>query len=149
MTEMQAAIGLAQLSKLAEFNRRRQQHFGWLYDHLRRYEAALLLPKWLPEAEPAWFAFPITVRAEAGFTRGQLVRHLEAHRIETRFLFAGNILNQPAYQSIRRRVIGDLPNAAVVARNTFFVGLYPGLDEGQIGYMLEKFDQFFETLKQP
>jgi CDP-6-deoxy-D-xylo-4-hexulose-3-dehydrase len=145
MTEMQAAIGLAQLSKLAEFNRRRQQRFAWLYDHLRRYEAALLLPEWLPDAEPAWFAFPITVRAEAGFTRGQLVRCLESHRIETRFLFAGNILNQPGYQHIQRRVIGDLSNTEVVSRRTFFVGVYPGLDEGRIGYMLETFDQFFES----
>ena len=146
MTEMQAAIGLAQLPRLAEFNRLRQQHFAWLYDHLRRYEEALLLPEWLPDAEPAWFAFPITVRPGAGFTRGQLVRHLEAHRIETRFLFAGNILNQPGYQHIQRRVIGDLPNTEVVSRSTFFVGVYPGLDEGQIGYMLETFDSFFNPV---
>ncbi|MBI5563949.1 MAG: lipopolysaccharide biosynthesis protein RfbH [Chloroflexi bacterium] len=148
LTEMQAAIGLAQLSKLAEFNRLRQQRFEWLYTHLRRYEEALLLPQWLPNAEPAWFAFPITVRPEAGFTRGQLVRHLEAHRIETRFLFAGNILNQPGYRPINRRVIGDLPNAEVVARGTFFIGVYPGLTEAHMSYMLEKFDRFFMELKQ-
>ncbi len=147
MTEMQAAIGLAQVSKLTEFNQRRQQRFAWLYDHLRRYEDALLLPTWLPEAEPAWFAFPITVRPEVGFTRGQLVRYLEAHHIETRFLFAGNILNQPAYRQIERRVVGELHNAELVAHNTFFIGVYPGLTEGQIGYMLETFDQFFEALK--
>ncbi len=146
MTEMQAAIGLAQLARLAEFSRLRQQRFEWLYDHLRRYEEALMLPEWLPEAEPAWFAFPITVRPEAGFTRGQLVRYLEARRIETRFLFAGNILNHPAYRHIGRRVTGDLPNAEVVARSTFFVGVYPGLDEGQIGYMLETFDRFFDHI---
>ena len=145
LTELQAAIGLAQLPKLAEFNRLRQQWFEWLYDHLRQYEDALLLPTWLPEAEPAWFAFPITVRPEAGFTRGQLVRHLEAHRIETRFLFAGNILNQPGYARIRHRASGDLPKAATVSRQTFFVGVYPGLTEAHIGYMLETFDRFFEA----
>ena len=145
LTEMQAAIGLAQLSKLAEFNRLRRERFDWLYSHLRRYEDALLLPQWLPEAEPAWFAFPITVRPEAGFTRGQLVRHLEAHRIETRFLFAGNLLNQPGYGQISRRVIGDLPNAAMVSRNTFFVGVYPGLTEAHVDYMRETFDRFFES----
>lgn len=148
LTEMQAAIGLAQLSRLAEFNRLRRQRFEWLYDHLRRYEDALLLPEWLPGAEPAWFAFPITVRPEAGFPRGQLAHHLEAHRIETRFLFAGNILNQPGYRQINRRVIGDLPNAELVSRGTFFVGVYPGLTEAQIGYMLEIFDRFFAELKQ-
>lgn len=147
MTEMQAAIGLAQLPKLAEFNRLRQQRFEWLYDHLRHYEEALLLPQWLPTAEPAWFAFPITVRPEVGFTRGQLVRYLEAHRIETRFLFAGNILNQPGYAHIQHRAIDDLPNAAAVSRQTFFIGVYPGLTEAHIGYMLETFDQFFEALK--
>jgi CDP-6-deoxy-D-xylo-4-hexulose-3-dehydrase len=146
LTEMQAAIGLAQLVRLTEFNRLRQQRFEWLYDHLRRYEEVLLLPEWLPDAEPAWFAFPITVRAGAGFTRGQLVRHLEARRIETRFLFAGNILNQPAYQPIRRRVIGDLPNAQAVARNTFFVGVFPGLTEANIAYMLETFGSFFNQV---
>lgn len=148
MTELQAAIGLAQLPKLAEFNRLRRQRFDWLYTHLSRYEDALLLPRWLPEAEPAWFAFPITVRPEAGFTRGQLVRHLEAHRIETRFLFAGNILNQPGYERIQQRASGPLPNAASVSRGTFFVGVYPGLTEEQIGYMLETFDRFFTELKQ-
>ncbi len=145
LTDLQAAIGLAQLSKLADFNQRRRQRFAWLYDHLRRYEQALLLPTWLPEAEPAWFAFPITVRPEAGFTRGQLVRYLEARRIETRFLFAGNILNQPAYRQIQQRVIGDLPHAELVSRSTFFIGVYPGLSEVEIGYMLETFDQFFAS----
>jgi CDP-6-deoxy-D-xylo-4-hexulose-3-dehydrase len=145
LTELQAAIGVAQLPKLAEFDRLRQQRFKWLYDHLRRYETELLLPTWLPEAEPAWFAFPITVRAEASFTRGQLVRYLEAHRIESRFLFAGNVLNQPGYRQIRRRVIGGLPNAERVSRSTFFIGVYPGLSEGQVGYVLETFDRFFES----
>jgi CDP-6-deoxy-D-xylo-4-hexulose-3-dehydrase len=146
MTEMQAAIGLAQLSKLAEFNRLRRQRFEWLYDHLLRYEDALLLPRWLPEVEPAWFAFPITVRPEAGFTRGQLARHLEANRIETRFLFAGNILNQPGYRRIQHRAIGNLPGAELVSRGTFFVGVYPGLTEAHIGYMLETFDSFFNQV---
>jgi CDP-6-deoxy-D-xylo-4-hexulose-3-dehydrase len=143
LTELQAAIGLAQLPKLTEFNRLRQQRFEWLHEHLLRYEDALVLPTWLPEAKPAWFAFPITVRPEAGFTRGQLVRHLAACRIETRFLFAGNILNQPAYRQIERRVVGELRTAELVARNTFFVGVYPALTEAQIGYMLETIDQFF------
>lgn len=146
MTEMQAAIGLAQLSKLAEFNLLRRQRFEWLYDHLRQYEDALMLPHWLPDAEPAWFAFPITVRPEAGFTRGQLVRHLEAHRIETRFLFAGNILNQPGYAHIHHRAIGNLPKAELVSRSTFFLGVYPGLTEAHIGYLLETFDSFFNQV---
>jgi CDP-4-dehydro-6-deoxyglucose reductase, E1 len=145
MTDLQAAIGAAQLDKLPAFIEKRKKHFRLLYEHLKKYENALILPTWSAQADPAWFAFPITVRPEARFTRTALTRYLEAHHVETRFLFAGNILKQPGYQHIERRVVGDLPNTEIVLRRTFFVGVYPGLDERQIGYMLEMFDRFFET----
>jgi CDP-6-deoxy-D-xylo-4-hexulose-3-dehydrase len=147
MTDLQAAIGLAQLDKLPMFIEKRKKHFRWLYDHLRRYEDVLQLPTWSPKADPSWFAFPITVRPDVKFNRTMLTRFLEAHRIETRFLFAGNILNQPGYREIECRVVGDLPNADVVLRRTFFIGVYPGLDEQQIGHVLDTFDKFFESVK--
>jgi CDP-6-deoxy-D-xylo-4-hexulose-3-dehydrase len=147
MTDLQAAIGVAQIDKVPSFIEKRKRHFRRLYEHLRQYEDALLLPTWSPKADPAWFAFPITVRPGAGFDRRQMTRFLEQQRIETRFLFAGNILQQPGYRHIQCRVAGDLPNAGVVLRRTFFVGVYPGLDEGQLGYMLETFDKFFESIK--
>jgi CDP-6-deoxy-D-xylo-4-hexulose-3-dehydrase len=145
-TDLQAAIGLAQLDKLPTFIEKRKQHFQLLYDHLQRYSDTLQLPSWSPKADPAWFAFPITVRSGAPFDRVQLTQYLEAHRIETRFLFAGNILSQPAYRDIDCRVVGNLPNADVVLRQTFFVGVYPGLDEPRIAYMLDTFDRFFADL---
>jgi CDP-6-deoxy-D-xylo-4-hexulose-3-dehydrase len=147
MTDLQAAIGLAQLAKLPMFIEKRKQHFRLLYDHLQKYGDVLQLPAWSPKADPSWFAFPITVRPAAKFNRTTLTRFLEAQRIETRFLFAGNILSQPGYRHIRCRVVGDLPNADVVLRRTFFVGVYPGLDGRQLEYMLNTFDEFFANTK--
>ncbi|HZY45679.1 MAG TPA: DegT/DnrJ/EryC1/StrS family aminotransferase, partial [Anaerolineae bacterium] len=135
-----------QLDKLPTFIEKRKKHFRMLFDHLQQYQDYLQLPTWSPKADPAWFAFPITVRSDAPFNRIALTKFLEAHRIETRSLFAGNILSQPGYRNIERRVIGELPNADIVLRRTFFVGVYPGLDEQQIGYMLATFDKFFNLM---
>lgn len=145
-TDMQAAIGVAQMDKLPMFVDKRKKHFRLIYDGLRRYEAHLILPTQHPKSDPAWFAFPITVRPGAPFTRKQIARFLEDHNIETRYLFSGNILHQPAYRDIERRVVGDLPNSDVVLKGTFFVGVYPGLDETRIAYMLDVFDDFFARL---
>ena len=145
-TDLQAAIGVAQLDKLPTFIEKRKQHFKLLFDHLQRYSDYLQLPSWAAKADPAWFAFPITVKPAAPFARTTLTRYLEARRVETRVLFAGNILSQPAYRHIKRRVVGELPNSDLVLRRTFFVGVYPGLDERRIGYMLETFDRFFTDL---
>lgn len=146
-TDLQASIAVAQLDKLPMFIEKRKKHFRLLYEHLQKYQDVLQLPTWSPKSDPAWFAFPITVRAAAPFNRSALTQFLERHRIETRTLFSGNILRQPAYRNIERRVIGDLPNADIVLGSTFFVGVYPGLDEQQIAYMLNAFDQFFESRK--
>jgi CDP-6-deoxy-D-xylo-4-hexulose-3-dehydrase len=127
-TDLQAAVGLAQMDKLPEFIRKRQKNFKRLYDGLKDLPD-LILPLWDARAEVSWFAFPITVRPEAPFTRHDLVSHLEAQKIETRMIFAGNLLRQPAYMKIPRRVVGDLKNSDLVMTNTFFVGLYPGLTD--------------------
>jgi CDP-6-deoxy-D-xylo-4-hexulose-3-dehydrase len=92
---------------------------------------------------PAWFAFPITVRPDAPFARRDLTDWLEERQIETRFLFAGNITRQPGYRHIEHRVVGDLPNSDLVMRSAFFVGVYPGLDDARLDYMLEAFTGFF------
>jgi CDP-6-deoxy-D-xylo-4-hexulose-3-dehydrase len=146
MTELQAAIGAAQIDKLPAFIAQRRANFDRMYAHLRRYEDVLQLPAWSPKAKPAWFAFPITVRPQARFSRSQLTRFLNDQRIETRFLFAGSILEQPAYRNIQRRVVGDLRNADTALRRTFFVGVYPGLDDARLEYMLNAFDRFFESI---
>ncbi len=145
LTEFQAAVGLAQLDKVSEFIAARKRHFKLLYDGLKPYEDYMILPTWSPRADPSWFAFPLCVRPGAPVNRKGLTMFLEARNIETRYLFAGNILHQPGYRDIPARVVGDLPNSDIVMRGVFFVGVYPGLDEARITYMLEQFESFFRS----
>jgi len=142
-TDLQAALGLAQIAKLTGFTRSRQRNFRALAQGLAPYARWLHLPQAAPGSEPSWFAFPLTVRADAGFTRKTLVEFLETHRIETRLLFAGNILRQPAYRRIRHRVAGDLTQADIVTQRTFFIGVFPGLTAAHIEYILSVFKAFF------
>lgn len=142
LTDMQAAIGCAQLEKLNGFIARRKANFEVLMEILKPYEDRLILPRAPEHADPAWFGFPITVREDAGFTRNDLTRFLEANRIETRNLFSGNLLRHPAFQDIPHRVVGDLTNTDVVTKQTFFVGVYPGIDEAQLDYMADVFGRF-------
>jgi CDP-6-deoxy-D-xylo-4-hexulose-3-dehydrase len=140
-TDLQAAVGLAQLEKLPGFIARRQANFRRLYEGLRDLED-LILPRWDPRADVSWFAFPVTVRPEAPFSRGEIVAHLEARQIETRMIFAGNLVRQPAYTKIRRRVVGDLSRSDLVMTRTFFVGVYPGLTDAMIDYVIEQVHAF-------
>jgi CDP-6-deoxy-D-xylo-4-hexulose-3-dehydrase len=142
VTDMQAAVGCAQLAKLEGFIARRKANFGRLTALLRPYEDRLLLPHAPAPADPSWFGFVLTVRPSAGFTRNELSRFLEANRIETRNLFSGNLLRHPAYAEIPHRVVGDLANTDTVMRDTFFIGVYPGLDDAQLDYVGAVFDRF-------
>lgn len=142
LTDPQAAVGVAQVEKLPEFVAARKRNFRILFEGLKPLEEFLILPTWSPKADPSWFALPITVRPGAPFDRDTLQRYLESRMIETRLLFAGNILRQPAYRSIEARVVGDLPVADLVMRSSFFVGVYPGLLPGQVSHMLEVFYDF-------
>ena len=145
MTDIQAAIGVAQMEKLTGFVTARRRNFQRLYDGLKPYEEFLLLPTWGEHTEPSWFAFPITVRPSAPFSRRDLITFLEERNIETRLLFAGNIVRQPGYRDIPHRTIGDLPNSDQVLRASFFIGVFPGLDDARIAYMLETFADYFKT----
>jgi len=146
LTDVQAAMGVAQLEKLPDFIAIRQRNFDWLYQGLQPYQEFLILPTWHPQADVSWFAFPITVRPEAPFTRRDLTRWLESHNVETRYMFAGDIRQQPAYRDMPHRTVGTLPNSAQVLRSSFFVGVYPGLDRARIDYVLETFGAFFSNL---
>jgi CDP-6-deoxy-D-xylo-4-hexulose-3-dehydrase len=145
-TDIQAALGVAQLGRLPDFIAARQRNFQRLYDGLKPYEEHLILPTWDPRADVSWFAFPMTVRDEAPFRRRELLQWLEGALIETRLLFAGNIIRQPAYRDITHRTVGELTNSDLVMRGAFFVGVYPGLDDARIDYMLETFAAFFAWL---
>ena len=142
VTDMQAAIGCAQLAKLDAFIARRRANFDFLLNVLRPYEDRLLLPAATWHSEPSWFGFAITVRENAGFSRADLVRFLEANRIETRPLFTGNLLRHPAFQAIPHRIVRDLANTDTVMNNTFFVGVYPGLDPARLDHMAAAFAGF-------
>jgi CDP-6-deoxy-D-xylo-4-hexulose-3-dehydrase len=142
VTDMQAAIGCAQLGKLEGFIAARRRNHDRLYAALKRHEDRLILPATPQHSEPSWFGFVITVRDDAGFTRADIVKFLEANHVETRTLFAGNLLSHPAFQSIAHRVSGTLAVTDRVMRDTFFVGVYPGLDDARLDYMASVFDRF-------
>jgi CDP-6-deoxy-D-xylo-4-hexulose-3-dehydrase len=142
VTDMQAAIGCAQLAKLDGFISARRANFDRLMDVLRPYEDRLILPAATPHSEPSWFGFVITVRQGAGFTRAEIVKFLEANRIETRSLFAGNLLRHPAFHGIPHRIVRDLANTDTVMNDTFFVGVYPGLDAARLDRMASVFQRF-------
>jgi len=142
VTDMQAAVGVAQLAKLEDFITRRKTNFQKLYAKLSAYQDRLILPHAIPHADPSWFGFVITVRENAGFTRNELTRFLEANRIETRNLFSGNLLRQPAFMDIEHRVVGDLANTDLITEWTFFIGVYPGIDDKQLEYIGSTFDRF-------
>ena len=144
VTDMQAAIGCAQLAKLESFIARRKANFARLTTLLQPYEDRLLLPRATEHADPSWFGFVITVRQGAGFTRNELTRFLEANRVETRNLFSGNLLRHPAYQEIPHRIVGDLVNTDTVMNDTFFIGVYPGLDDAQLDYIGDVFGRFMK-----
>lgn len=135
LTDMQAAVGVAQLKKLLGFVKARQHNFKMLYEELRPLEEFFILPLATPGSVPSWFGFPLAVRPEAPFSRNDVVRYLEEHKIATRLLFGGNLLRQPAYLNVPHRVIGDLKNSDFVMNQVFWIGVYPGLDGEMLSYM--------------
>jgi len=149
VTDMQAAIGVAQLRKLPEFIEQRKKNFRFLYNGLKNYSRHFILPQTAPGSDPSWFGFPLLVRDEAPFSRSDVVRYLDEHKIATRMLFGGNLLKQPAYQGIRYRQQGSLENTDCVMNNLFWVGVYPGLTQEMLEYMIHTFDMFFEGIGIP
>ena len=139
LSDMQAAIGVAQLDKIDDFVAARKANFATLHEGLRDLEEHLILPEATAGSDPSWFGFPVAVRPEAPFSRDDLLRLLEERKVATRLLFGGNLVRQPAYRDIEHRRIGDLARADYVMDNTFWVGVYPGLDEERLAYMLEAF----------
>ena len=142
VTDMQAAIGCAQLHKLGDFITRRKENHRHLLDMLTCYQDRLILPCAGEFGDPSWFCFVITVRPEAGFTRNELARFLEANRIETRNLFSGNLLRHPAFENINCRVVGNLDNTDLIMNNTFFIGVYPGIGQPQLEKIADTFARF-------
>jgi len=142
--DLQAAIGLEQIKKLPWIIEKRKENFSKLHEGLNELEEFLVLPESISGANPCWFSFPLTVREGTRFDRQGLVSHLTERSIETRPFFAGNIIKQPAYQSMDYRVSGDLKNTDLVMNNTFFIGCHPLLTQDMINHVLESFKIHFE-----
>jgi CDP-6-deoxy-D-xylo-4-hexulose-3-dehydrase len=154
VTDLQAAIGCAQLDKLPKFTSARKRNFRALYRGLEKHSDRLILPEATKGADPSWFGFPVTVRERAGFTRDQMVSSLERHRIQTRMLFAGNLLRHPCFDALRKskagyRVVGDLPNTDRIMNHTVWVGVYPGITREMIGYIKDVFSGFRLAREKP
>lgn len=146
-TDMQAAIGVAQLKKLDGFVTARRRNFNALTNGLKAFEDYLILPEATPHAEPSWFGYVLSVRPGAPFKRDQLTDFLNKQKIGTRLLFAGNIVRQPYFKNMPHRVVGDLKNSDRVMNETFWVGVYPGITPEMTTYMIDQFSRFFRSLK--
>lgn len=143
ISDMQAACGLAQMDRLPGFVAARRRNFELLRERLSGLEEFLILPSALPHAAPSWFGMPLTLREEAAVNRVDLLRYLEQNRIGTRLLFAGDLTRQPYFSGRHFRKVGGLPNTDKVMRDTFWVGVYPGLEEAQLTYTGSKLAEFF------
>ena len=142
ITDMQAAIGLAQLDRIDEFVAARKRNFDHLRAQLQGTEEFLILPEATPDSSPSWFGFPISVREEAPFDRIDLLRYLDQLRIGTRLLFAGNLVRQPYFANRECRRYSTLIGADIIMRSTFWVGIWPGLSEEEIDYIAEHLVEF-------
>jgi len=145
VTEMQAAIGVEQLKKFPDFCKKRKENFIRWTNGFKKWEDKFILPIATEGSDPAWFAFPVTIKEHAGFTRTELTNYLDVNKIETRNIFAGNMLRQPAYANIKHRVYGELKNTETIMTNSFFLGTFPGITQEQVDYTIAVIDKFTKS----
>ena len=146
MTDMQAAVGVAQIEKLPSFVETRKRNWSLLKSLLSDLEELFVMPEATPESDPSWFGFALTVRPDAPFSRLELVRNLEGHKIATRLLFGGNLIRQPAYADVDHRVVGDLKNSDLAMEGTLWLGVYPGLTEEMLNYVSVIIHEFVSSI---
>ena len=144
MTEMQAAMGLVQLKRFPQMAAARRRNFKSLYKFFKNYEDFFYLPKSLPQADPCWFAFPLTLRDKVPFTRNEILTYLEQKMIEGRSLFAGNIVRHPALRGVNYKIVGSLTNSDLILKNTFFVGVWPGIGPAELAYIKQVFTDYLK-----
>jgi CDP-6-deoxy-D-xylo-4-hexulose-3-dehydrase len=141
--DIQAAIGLAQLDRLPAFVETRRKNWQFLRDSLNHLEEYILLPEPTFGSNPSWFGFAITLKVGGEKTRNQVVKELNERKIATRLLFGGNLLRQPAFQNTSRRVVGELTNTDRVMNDTFWVGVWPGINKQMLEYMVCEISEVF------
>ncbi|GAB3268433.1 DegT/DnrJ/EryC1/StrS family aminotransferase [Chitinimonas naiadis] len=145
ITDMQAACGLAQLDRLADFVVARKENYAYLLSRLRHCEEFLLLPEATEGSSPAWFGFPITLKPEANTTRVDLLQYLDQRKIGTRLLFAGNLTRQPYMKGQTYRIATELTNTDRIMHDTFWIGVWPGLTKAQLDYVCDALEAYFGT----
>jgi len=145
ISDMQAAVGLAQMDRLEGFIQDRKDNFSYLKAALASLENYLILPEATQGSDPSWFGFPITVREDAPFSRVGLLKYLDERNIGSRLLFAGNLTKQPYFKNVKYRVSGDLVNTDIVMNQTFWVGIYPGLNHEKLDFIAESMKKFVEA----
>lgn len=143
ITDMQAACGLAQLDKANGFIQKRRKNFDYLFARLQSLTDFVELTIPTPNSNPSWFGFPITLKPESGVKRVDLIKFLDQNKIGSRLLFAGNLTKQPYFKGVEYRVVGELTNTDITMNNTFWIGLYPGLDEEHFEFVAERMEEFF------
>tara|TARA_Y100000748_G_C15495082_1_gene487940 strand:- start:1599 stop:2936 length:1338 start_codon:yes stop_codon:yes gene_type:complete len=144
VTDLQAAIGVAQIDKLDHFVKSRKDNHSYFMNELQKYEEYISLPKKYDKADPSWFGFIIIIKPKSPFSRNDLVSFLEKNKIATRMLFAGNLIKQPAYKNRKHKVIGDLKNTNNLMENAFWIGVYPGITSEMREYVSDIFNKFFK-----
>ena len=144
ITDLQAAVGVAQLKKLPRFIKIRRGNFLALYNFFKKYEKYFVLPQTTENSKPCWFGFPILVKPDAPFTRAEIVNYLEKNQIATRMLFGGNLTKQPAYENVKYKIHHSLQNTDLVMNNLFWIGVYPGITKEKLNYVIKVFTEFLE-----
>ncbi len=143
ITDMQAACGLAQLDQVDEFVQTRKDNFSYLTEKLQNLTDYLILPEATENSTPSWFGYPITIKQNAGTSRVMLLKYLDQYNIGTRLLFAGNLTKQPYFEGRKYRIVGNLENTDIIMNQTFWIGIYPGINYEKLDYVVNQLETYF------
>ena len=148
MTDMQAACGLAQMDRIEGFIDKRKKNFNYLKKGLQPFSDLIILPEATKNSDPSWFGFPITIKPESNINRIDLLKFLDNHKIGTRLLFSGNIIRQPYFKNLNYRTLGELTNTDVIMNHSLWVGVYPGINEKMLDFVIAQISDFLTIKKQ-